>query len=246
MYVLGIETTGPVGSVAVMNEKGQVVSRKTSEKMSHLRELTSMTEEIFREMGIKASNLGLITVSIGPGSFTGIRIGVTTARTLAQALKIPCKGVSSLEIFREKTIMGNTNYTGKGAAIIYNARRGQVYGAVYGPRSLEILPPGPYMLEDVLDAVSSQEDREDFIFYGDGVDAYADRLEGLALSEEDDRYPTAAMVARLGRKRFDEEGDDGYENLLPDYMRIAEAEQKLRDGTLQRMQEEKKKRYEGN
>ena len=98
VYVLGIETTGPVGSVAVMNEKGTVAIRKTTEKMSHLRELTAMTEEVLKEMYIKPSNLELITVSVGPGSFTGIRIGVTTARTLSQALEIPCKGVSSIEI----------------------------------------------------------------------------------------------------------------------------------------------------
>ena len=242
MYVLGIETTGPVGSVAVMNEKGTVAIRRTTEKMSHLREITAMTEEVLKEMYIKPANLELITVSVGPGSFTGIRIGVTTARTLSQAIGAPCKGVSSLEIFREKTIPENPAYTGKGAAIIFNARRGQVYGAVYGSKGEEILKPGPYMLEDVLEVVERQKEDE-FLFYGDGVDSYMDRLSGLSLAPKEERYPDASMVARLGRKFFDEAGGDSYESILPNYMRIAEAEQRLKDGSLKRMQEEKKKRY---
>ena len=231
MYVLGIETTGPVGSVAVMNEKGTIAIRRTSEKMSHLRELTYMMEEVMDEMYIKPSNLDLISVSVGPGSFTGVRIGVTTARTLSQALGAPCKGVSSLEIFKEKTAAGSDYYTGKGAAIIYNARRGQVYGAVYGIGGEELLKPGPYMLEDVTEIVKA-EGPDDFIFYGDGVDAYKDRLDGFLISGEEDKYPDASMVARLGRKLFDEFGGDNYETILPDYMRLAEAEQKLKDGTL--------------
>ena len=102
MFILGIETTGRVGSVAIIDESGKIVNRVTTDSMSHLRELVPMIKELVDELGISLKELDAIAVSVGPGSFTGIRIGLATARTLAQTLDKKCISVNSLEIFREK------------------------------------------------------------------------------------------------------------------------------------------------
>lgn len=251
MYILAIETTGPIGSVALIDEKGNTVSECSEETMSHLKDLIPMTEKLLKEYEIKKSELSAVAASIGPGSFTGIRIGVATARALSQALQIPAVSVSSLDSFRVKC-------NGSSLVIpIFNARRGQVYGAVFAEDSTDILAPGPYMLTDVLNAIRTYlQDKADDLpcgmpitetmtFYGDGIDAYDKELSefeeelkqaGFAFriikAEKEVRYQQAELVAKTALKKYEKGEIVSYEKLNPDYMRMTEAEQKLRDGTL--------------
>lgn len=237
MYILAFETTGPVGSAALADGEGRLLLRCTTEPMSHLKRLAEMAGELMEEAGIGPAEIGAVAASVGPGSFTGIRIGVTTARTFAQARGIPCVPVSALEIFAQ--------HCGKGhpVAAVFNARRGQVYGAVYGADGTEVLAPGPYMLTDVLEAV---RDLPDAVFYGDGVDAYAEQLAGYACAPKEERYQTAAMTAKAALAKIEAGGTVSYEDLMPDYMRATEAEQKLADGTLEKLRAAKLKRFMEN
>ncbi len=223
MYILSFETTGNICSAALIDGEGHVIMEASEDRMSHLRELTAMSQKLVDRAGIKKSEISAVASSAGPGSFTGIRIGVTTARTVAQALGVKCISVSSLKIFDR---YADEN---RSVAVIFNARRGQVYGAVFGHKKEEILAPGPYMLEDVLAAC---EGIEDVVFFGDGVDAYSDRLEGYKLAEEKIRYQTADMVAEAAKRKYEAGETLDYEELLPDYMRAPEAEQKLKSGQL--------------
>ena len=210
MFILGIETTGKVGSVAIIDENGKTVNRVTTDSMSHLREL------------------------VGPGSFTGIRIGLATAKTLAQTLGKKCISVNSLEIFNEKADSDNK------VAVIYNARRGQVYGAIYGNDGSEILAPGPYMLDEVLEVA---EEYDDIKWYGDGVIAYADRLSGMNIAEVDEMNQSADMVCRYACIKLEDGELLDFDQLEPEYMRLPEAEQKLKDGRLAEEMARKMERY---
>ena len=92
MYILAIETTGKLSSAALIDGRGGVVGQKISaDFMSHLKNLVPMISELLDETGIEKNQLTHIAVSIGPGSFTGIRIGVSTARALCQSLRYPGK-----------------------------------------------------------------------------------------------------------------------------------------------------------
>ncbi len=97
MYILTLETTGKYGSAAVIDEHGSVFSATSGDVMNHLQDIITLTESCLEKAGISTSQLTHVAASVGPGSFTGIRIGVTTARTLGQVLKIPCIAVSTLE-----------------------------------------------------------------------------------------------------------------------------------------------------
>ncbi len=216
MYILSFETTGNICSAALIDGEGHVIMEASEDRMSHLRELTAMSQKLVDRAGIKKSEISAVASSAGPGSFTGIRIGVTTARTVAQALSVKCISVSSLKIFDR---YADEN---RSVAVIFNARRGQVYGAVFGHKKEEILAPGPYMLEDVLAAC---EGIEDVVFF-------SDRLEGYKLAEEKIRYQTADMVAEAAKRKYEAGETLDYEELLPDYMRAPEAEQKLKSGQL--------------
>ena len=234
MFILGIETTGKVGSVAIIDENGKTVNRVTTDSMSHLRELVPMIKELVDELGISLNELDAIAVSVGPGSFTGIRIGLATAKTLAQTLGKRCISVNSLEIFKEKADSDNK------VAVIYNARRGQVYSAIYGNDGSEILPPGPYMLDEVLEAA---EVYDDIKWYGDGVIAYADRLSGMNIAEADEINQSADMVCRYASLKLEDGELLDFDQLEPEYMRLPEAEQKLKDGRLAEEMARKMERY---
>lgn len=222
MYILAFETTGHIGSVAVIDGEGTVISKASHRAMSHLKELIPMAQDILEEMKISKEEISAVAASTGPGSFTGIRIGVSTARAVGQALNIPAIKVETLETFRHFSGEGKT------VAVIFNARRDQVYGAVFGSEGEDILKPGAYMLSDVLEAVSDRET----VFYGDGADAYREQLAGYEISGEDVRYQNAEAVAKIALEKYKAGRVLSYEQLLPDYMREVEADQKLRDGTL--------------
>lgn len=259
MYILAIETTGPVGSVAVIDADAKdrmaarVPMKITTQTMSHLKNLVPMMEKIFDEEGIGKDEVCAVAASVGPGSFTGIRIGVSTARALAQAWGVPCISVPSLEVFREKC--------GSDGAVcaIFNARRGQVYAACFGCSGEVLIEPGPYMLADVLDRIEELGAKP--TFFGDGVDAYfdkeefRDRVSGYAAAPVEERYQTADMAARYALDVWKAGSDDSgqktkangkivdYGELLPDYMRESEAEQRLKDGSLEKMRKEKMERF---
>lgn len=268
MYILAIETTGPVGSVAVIDAEKQtyaptgaagqadkndsdcqrVPMKVTTRAMSHLKNLIPMTDEMLYEEGIGKDEICAVAVSAGPGSFTGIRIGVSTARALAQAWNVPCISVPSLEVFRQKC------EDGRAVCVIFNARRGQVYGACYGENGETLIEPGPYMLDEVLTKI--EELRVKPVFYGDGVDAYFDsddfreRVGDFDAAEPEERYQTADMVAEYALEVWTAGPDDSlagakmeYGELLPDYMRESEAEQRLKDGSLEKMRKEKMERF---
>lgn len=237
MYILAIETTGPYASVALMDAKAKIVaSKKSEELMNHLKDLMPMVDELLKEAKIEKSELTAVAASIGPGSYTGIRIGVSTARAIAQALNIPCVPVKTLNafIYQEK----------EGGLIcpIINARRGQVYGAIfdrgeYNCRTL--LAPGPYMLEDVLKAIEEKAYAK-VTFYGDGIDAYEEEIKKAipedrrVFADKKIRYQSAESVAQDAFMKVLWKKTVSYDQLEPEYMRETEAETKLKDGTLEK------------
>ena len=253
MYILAIETTGPYGSTALLDEKGKVLGYEVSRgTMSHLKDLIPMIDTMLKKCGVAKDQIDLIAPSVGPGSFTGIRIGVSTARALCQALGIKAVPVPTLEAFCFKETAEAADTAAavpdtRDAAVgrtavcaIINARRGQVYGMIDG-----FVEPGPYMLTDVIEVYKSKMEPAGWrlLFFGDGIDAYEKNIKE-ALGEpgsgpsapfefapEADRYQDAVSVGRWAAKRIRECAVD-FEELLPDYMRRAEAEQKLESGEL--------------
>ena len=126
MNILAIETTGAEASVAVINETGQVFMEASDQKLNHLQNLMPMTDILLSKCGLTIDDVDIVAVSEGPGSFTGIRIGVSSARALAQALGRKTIGVPTLKSF----LFHMPEYRGI-ICPIFDARRSQVYGGAY-------------------------------------------------------------------------------------------------------------------
>ena len=207
MYVLGIETTGAFASAALIEDDRVLGYVKGTDRFSHLQNLMPQIESIVRESGVALKDIDVIAVSCGPGSFTGIRIGVSSARALSQVLGTPCVTVSSLEALAMNAVSeaGEAGQVAENVLVcpMLDARRSQVYA-------------GGYSLDD------------------GWPDTYAEKIaqlrpEGTETASADIKYQDAVTVARLGAKIYAEKGGLAYNQVEPDYMRIAEAERKLRE-----------------
>lgn len=225
-----------------------------SDRYSHLQNLTPQISQILQDSALQIGDIGAIAVSHGPGSFTGIRIGVSTARALAQILDIPCIAVSSLEALALRASAGEAANPAAGETApaqlqvsgartlicpILDARRKQVYGAAYeltGTLTCRI-QPASCLMTDFLEKLSGlrEEGFERICFIGDGIDTCGELIgEWPAFAEvscapKEVRYQDAAEVALRGWQLLQEGKTCGYMELQPEYLRMAEAEKKLRD-----------------
>ena len=250
MNILAIETTGKYGSAAVIDDEGRLFSAASYEEMNHLSGMISLIDEAVTSAGISKNDLTHVAASVGPGSFTGIRIGVTTARTMAQMLGIPCVGVSSIEALARGALSKAISEGALYVVPVINARRHQTYAAVceavfttdHEMQSvIPVLGEKQYMIEELLEELGAKLEEHGgarAFFTGDGIDAYAEMIEG-ALPEgsyifagEDIRYQRAEAVAAIALEKAEAGRTVTYDGLLPEYMRLAEAEQRLRAGTL--------------
>ncbi len=225
MNILAVDTSGPVCGVAVTRD-GQVLYEGAAvNKMTHSVNLMPMVREGLIRAGLSIEQIDLLAAVVGPGSFTGVRIGVSTVKGLAHGLGKPCVGVDALEALAAGA--GDTNAL---LCPLQDARAGQVYGAVFaaGFPPVRQTPNEAAKLDLFLDrALAAAEEGQPLCFVGDGVpvnrEAIVARLGARAL------FPAAHLaflrpsaVALLAEMHRDEQVD--YLGLMPVYLRAPQAE----------------------
>ena len=137
--ILHIETATDICSV-VLADNGVVVAEKTSEPIrDHASSLAVYIDEVLKESGVKPSDLKAIAVSKGPGSYTGLRIGVSTAKGLCYALNIPLIAIATTQSMAQLFYLNNSEYNGYVVPLL-DARRMEVYGAIYNQQLVEVHP----------------------------------------------------------------------------------------------------------
>lgn len=152
MIVLALDTALDRTAVALSDGGRLAVVRAEAMDRGHAERLLPMVEDVMAEAGLPLSAVDRIAATIGPGSFTGIRIAVAAARGLALAVGRPCVGVGTLPALAASTA---DKPSGPVLAAI-DARRGEVYAALYDRDGREILPPFAATAEDVLAAVADR------------------------------------------------------------------------------------------
>ncbi|MCR5481859.1 MAG: tRNA (adenosine(37)-N6)-threonylcarbamoyltransferase complex dimerization subunit type 1 TsaB [Clostridia bacterium] len=203
MNILAVETTGAHASAAIINEKEEITEIRGDGVLNHLQSITVMIDEIVKERLSSIDDVDVIAASEGPGSFTGIRIGVSTVRALAQALGKPVIAVPTLQTF----VFNNPDFEGI-VCPIFDARRSEIYGGAYAKEIIhvekehgddseneeaieEIVVGAAYDIGEYLDRLSQElreRCREDMSesellqirFFGDGIEKYRPRIEEWA------------------------------------------------------------------
>ncbi len=224
--LLSIATSGTAGSVALLRSDGRVVERPLAEGSARGRALLPAVQGLVAEAGIEGADLGAVAVSLGPGSYTGIRIGVTAAKALAWALSCELVGVSTLEaLAREATALGVPEGTKRLVPAI-DARRGEVYAGIFDLDDTKVARASEDMAlapEELLRRLGPG----DHVF-GTAVAACGEAL-GLvknATSADGPADASASTIARIGAEMLARGETLDPHDASPTYLRRTEAEMK--------------------
>lgn len=220
MRVLGLDTATAIASVGLASDSALIIERHRPVGSSHARCILALVDELLRAAELRLADLDRLAVSLGPGSFTGLRIGLATIKGLALGCGLPVVGVPTLWAYA--AALGPRPGT---VWPVLDARKGEVYAAAYrwiGDDLEELAPPAamaPASLAALLTPPCT--------LVGDGVEAYGevwpsdDRIDRLALAS---CAPNGAVVARLGMAM----SPLALRDLEPRYCRPSEAEVRLR------------------
>ena len=220
MLTLAFESSAKAASVALLRDGSLISQYSQCSGLTHSRTLLPMAEDLLKNAELKLSDVDLFAVAHGPGSFTGIRIGVSTVKGLAWACDKPCVGVSTLE-----SMAWHGLSAGGLVCPVMDARRSQVYTALFEIRDgkpRRLTEDKPISLEE-LAAQLRQQDQAPFLV-GDGAVLTARYLEGQGLpyrlAPENLLYQSAWGVGMAARDKTP--GDS--QSLLPVYLRLSQAE----------------------
>ncbi len=225
MIVLAVDTSGPVCGVAVLQNDMILAEHMVQNHMTHSCNLMPMIDGALRDAGIMLGEVHRIACVTGPGSFTGVRIGVSTVKGLAHGKDIPCVPVDALQAMAA----GVGSFEGV-ICPIQDARAGQVYGAAFraGLPPERLMEDQPLALSDYLNRLRSLGQR--FLFLGDGMPVHRRAiLESMGdcavFASPQHAFLRPASVAVLGAMAAE---TLKYTELMPLYLRAPSAERNRR------------------
>ena len=234
MLILAFETSAKAGSVALMDERTLLGESYCNTGLTHSQTLLSMAEQLLKNCGKKSTDVTAVAVAAGPGSFTGVRIGVAAAKGFAWGAQLPCCGESTLEAMAQ-----NLNPWNGVVCCAMDARRSQVYNALFRTTDgkLERLTEDRAISLEQLGQEIKNFDVPIFLV-GDGsflcYNTLKETVPNLVLPAEHRMHQRAAGVALLARERLLRgECPDG-NALEPNYLRLSQAER-------ERLEKENKK-----
>ena len=224
MPILAIDTATMVSSVAVADKDRLLAELTVQTRLNHSETLLPHVEQVMQMAGTERAALTGVAVSLGPGSFTGLRIGLAAAKAIAYGLGIPIWGIPTTEALA-------WHYPVPGVAVVpfIDAQKGNVYSAVYqwqGNGFDEVSPVQVYTLEEALELCAAQP-----VYVLAVGDMAARKLAGrddlpanVQVPPPHVVMPRAANVAMAGLKRLAAGQADSVMNLEPVYIRRSEAE----------------------
>jgi tRNA threonylcarbamoyladenosine biosynthesis protein TsaB len=225
MKLLGVESATLSGGVALLDGDRLLGEITLNIAITHSERLMLAVDRLLADCGLAPADLDGLAVSVGPGSFTGLRVGIATVKALAMALDLPVAAVPTLDALASRLPFADAP-----VCPILDARKGEVYLSLYRwrdggmAREWDYLALPPELAAARLDTP--------VILQGDGIEAcrpWLDRLGAEArVASAAQRMPSAASVAVLGRAALSAGEGVGADSLAPLYLRPSEAELKAR------------------
>lgn len=227
MIVLGFDTATPATAVGLRLADGRVLEGRddpaAGERPGHSTRLLPLANALLQQAGLGWRDVDRIAVGVGPGTFTGLRIGVATARGLAQSLGLELTGVSSLRALAQAAEKSHPRVLS-----VIDARRGEAFVAAYmsGEELAAPQPLPPQRLSELIDALDPDERAEPWTAVGDGAVRFTAELRdlGVEVPEADSPFHLirAGAICTLGSQ-----ASAGGPPVLPSYCRVPDAEASL-------------------
>lgn len=223
MLILGITTATQQVGCAIGGHEGVLASAHSARGKRHAENLVPSIDFVRRQARVELNEISVVAVDIGPGLFTGLRVGIAAAKAMAHALRVPMIGISSLDL-----LAWPVRHTTREIVAVIDARRGEVFHARYRPtpggvqRVSEPVVSSPSELRADLQASDTE-----FLLVGDGALRYADEWDDMVRVELAEQYlahPSAGSLVQLAHARAIREDFVQPWQLEPLYLRLPDAE----------------------
>jgi tRNA threonylcarbamoyladenosine biosynthesis protein TsaB len=223
MLILGIETSTSQVGVAIGGHEGVLAQSHSNRGKRHAETLIPAIDFVRRQARIDLSEISCVAVDLGPGLFTGLRVGVASAKAMAHALRVPMIGLPSLDLLALPV-----RFSSRLIVTAIDARRGELFYAFYRqvPGGVQRLSPHQLGTPDDL-ASELLATGEECLLVGDGAHRYAEAFEGITKVELTDlglAYPSAASLVQLAHAQALREQYVKPWEISPLYLRKPDAE----------------------
>jgi len=223
MLILGIETATPAVSVAIGGHEGVLGQIEITRGRRHAETLVPAIEFLCQQADVEIAEFGAIAVDIGPGLFTGMRVGLAAAKAMAQALRVPMIGISSLDLLAYPL-----RHTDRTIVAVIDARKGELFAAVYRPVPggvQRVSEPQCLSLDDLVAELMARG--QQVVCVGDGALRHRDELVAelnVEIAEQFFAHPSAATLVQLAHPKALREEAVNPREIQPLYLRAPDAE----------------------
>lgn len=226
MKILAIDTSSKICSVCIFEDQNLILEKYSADEKTHSQKLMPLIDELFKESSLSLDNIDLLACCLGPGSFTGIRIGLATIKAFADTKNIPIVGVTSLE-----SLAYNVTNPGLIASLI-DAKNDNVYYSLFSYNGENYSQIGDYKadsIQNILEDLFIYDDK--ILFVGDGSEIHHDRIEELiknpVFATSNQNTQTSISIAKSAYNKF-KNGLYGDSNQIqPIYLKKSQAERAL-------------------
>lgn len=228
MIILSIDTATDAVSVAIADGIRVLASSEMRSEKQHAEVLIPMIDFVRKQAGVSFGDIGAVAVDIGPGLFTGMRVGIASAKAIAQVLDVPIIGVTSLEILA--TAVGVIDDV---IACVIDARRGEVYWSLYrhiDGKMRQVTTPQATAVEEC--ALQVIDRGQSTLFVGNGALRYRNEIElvvagvlpSFAFADDKAATPSAVVLVQIAHERALRQEWQDSDTLVPEYLRLPDAE----------------------
>ena len=223
MLILGISTSSNIASVALSKDAECIKELNINNNKTHSETLLPLINELLSETNIKLQDINLIACDNGPGSFTGIRIGISTVKAIAESLNIPVIAVSSLEG------LAYNIHDSECICSLIDARNNQVYCGIYDNKINKL---EEYMADDIENVLLVLNKYDDIVFVGDGAvlheDMIREKMVGKKIVFSSNNKQNAESLGIIAYKKIKNGEFTDPDSVVPVYLRKSQAE-RLKD-----------------
>lgn len=227
MKILAVDTSATAASVAVAEENKLIGEFSINTALTHSQTLISMIDELLNNTGLSVNDINAVAVNAGPGSFTGVRIGVAAVKGIAFPKNLPCVSVSTLESMAYN-MLGNDCIV----CSVMDARCSQVYNALFRVKGCTVTRMTDDRALSLTDLkLELQNIREKVVLVGDGAvlcnEFLGSELENIMLAPFNNRIQTASSVAYAAFEKINNGETLTADELMPVYLRLPQAQREL-------------------
>lgn len=227
MKILAVDTSATAASVAVAEENKLIGEFSINTALTHSQTLMPMVDELLKNTGLSVNDIGAVAVNAGPGSFTGVRIGVAAVKGIAFPKNLPCVSVSTLESMAY-------NMLGSDCVVcsVMDARCSQVYNALFRVKDCTVTRMTDDRAHSLTDLKNElQYISEKVVLVGDGAvlcsEFLGSELENIMLAPFNNRIQTASSVAYAAFEKINNGETLTADELMPVYLRLPQAQREL-------------------